>query len=85
MTVVEERWGGYDAGWRAGIPGPLAKRHGKLRRKVAPVGRREGGRETRKRVGKRKRWENGRGELGGGGARKGRMIVQREGGREMAK
>lgn len=50
------------------------------------TGRKEGGREeTRKRVGKRKRWENGRGELGGGGARKGRMIVQREGGREMAK
>lgn len=49
------------------------------------TGRKEGGRETLKRVGKRKRWENGRGELGGGGARKGRMIVQREGGREMAK
>lgn len=54
MTMVEERWGGYDAGWRAGIPGPLAKRHGKLRRKVAPVGRREGGRR------REKGWEKGK-------------------------
>lgn len=51
---------------------------GKARRKVA-----QGRRETRKRVGKRKRWENGRGELLEGEGELGRMIVRRE--REMAK
>lgn len=60
--VVEERW-----------KSAYSRSSGEKTRE-----KRGGRRETRKRVGKRKRWENGRGELLEGEGELGRMIVRRE-------